>query len=159
VSLVSPFALLHDNQRQANDENDGDEQRNDGSLEPELSSERIDVVEEGQLPRTGRLICPTGKSASARVFALSSPLCKNILIFRRPKSGYIRHRPVPQRGARAIVTNAGRDAVDAIAPKTTGTRGGRLRRVVLTPRRWSQVCAKARRRRWQTSPVTGESTV
>jgi hypothetical protein len=28
---------------------------------------------------------------------LSSPFCKNILIFRRPKSLYIRSRPVPQR--------------------------------------------------------------
>ena len=44
---------------------------------------------------------------------VSSPFCKNILIFRRPKSVYIPSRPVPQRGARAIVTNAGRDAVDA----------------------------------------------
>jgi hypothetical protein len=29
---------------------------------------------------------------------LSSPFCKNILIFRRPKSLYIRSRPAPQRG-------------------------------------------------------------
>jgi hypothetical protein len=34
---------------------------------------------------------PTGKS----LICLSSPLGKNILIFRRPKSVYIRSRPVP----------------------------------------------------------------
>ena len=38
--------------------------------------------------------CPTGKSLKF----LSSPVCKNILIFRRPKSLYIRGCPVPQRG-------------------------------------------------------------
>ena len=37
-------------------------------------------------------------------------------------------------------------------------KSGRRSRVVLTPRCWRQVCEKKRRRRWQTSPVTGEST-
>src|SRR5258707_6282876 len=36
--------------------------------------------------------------------------------------------------------------------------GVRPRRVVLTPRCWRQVCDKKRRRRCQTSLVTGEST-
>ena len=35
---------------------------------------------------------------------------------------------------------------------------GRRSRVVLTPRRWRQVGGATRRRRWQTSPVTGESS-
>jgi hypothetical protein len=35
---------------------------------------------------------------------------------------------------------------------------GRRSRVVLTPRRWRQVGGAIRRRRWQTSPVTGESS-
>src|SRR4051794_37899061 len=36
---------------------------------------------------------------------------------------------------------------------------GRRSRVVLTPRRWRQVLRKrSARRRWQKSPVTGEST-
>src|ERR1700736_4800512 len=36
--------------------------------------------------------------------------------------------------------------------------GGRRSRVVLTPRRWRQVSRKvSAKRRWQTSPVTGES--
>jgi hypothetical protein len=47
--------------------------------------------------------------------ALSSPLCKNILIYRNSKSPLY---PSPSRltlGALAIVTDAGRDAVDAAA--------------------------------------------
>jgi hypothetical protein len=40
---------------------------------------------------------------------LSSPVCKNILIFRRPKSVYKSRRPRPtQQGRFAIVTNVGR---------------------------------------------------
>src|SRR5579872_1043093 len=48
--------------------------------------------------------------------------------------------PPRQEGRLAIVTNAGRDAVDVLAPLTNGARGGRRSRVVLTPRRWRQVC-------------------
>ena len=44
---------------------------------------------------------------------VSSPVCKNILIFRKRKSDLYRLRPVPQKGRLAIVTDAGRDAVDA----------------------------------------------
>jgi hypothetical protein len=40
-----------------------------------------------------------------------------------------------------------------LAARKTGARtGGRPSRVVLAPRRWCQVCARARRRRWPTSP-------
>jgi hypothetical protein len=56
----------------------------------------------------------------ANHFFLSSPFCKNILIFRRPKSVYIPRRPAPLGGALAIVTDVGRDAVDADAPLTNG---------------------------------------
>jgi hypothetical protein len=45
---------------------------------------------------------------------------KNILIFRNRKSVYIYRHPVPQEGRLAIVTDAGRDAVDAEAPLTNG---------------------------------------
>ena len=51
---------------------------------------------------------------------LSSPFRKNILIFRRTKSVVY---PLPSRpieGRFAIVTDAGRDAVDADAPITNG---------------------------------------
>src|SRR2546423_4285275 len=42
--------------------------------------------------------------------------------------------------------------------RRTRPAGGRRSRVVLTPRCWRQVCEKKRRRRCQTSLVTGEST-
>jgi hypothetical protein len=48
---------------------------------------------------------------------LSSPFCKNILIFRSRKSLYIRSRPVPLEGRLEIVTDAGQDAVDANSAK------------------------------------------
>jgi hypothetical protein len=44
---------------------------------------------------------------------VSSPFGKNILIFRNQNQLYISCRLVPTTGALAIVTNAGRDAVDA----------------------------------------------
>jgi hypothetical protein len=86
------------------------------------------------------LICPTGKSSSQSPIGLSSPSAKNILIFRRRKSVYIRSRSVPQRGARAIVTNAGRMRWTQAAPKDDRRRRGRRSRVVLDTqcrcRRW-----------------------
>jgi hypothetical protein len=69
-----------------------------------------------ELRRTGRLICPTGCSA---IF-VSSPFCKNISVFTIPKSPLY---PVPFRpteGRIAIVTDAGRNAVDADALLTNG---------------------------------------
>jgi len=51
---------------------------------------------------------------------LSSPLIKNILIFRNRKSLVYFRRPVPLEGRFAIVTDAGWDAVDADAPITNG---------------------------------------
>jgi hypothetical protein len=60
--------------------------------------------------------CPTGKSAKI----VSSPLCKNISVFQKYKSGYMICRPVPLEGRFAIVTDAGRDAVDADALLTNG---------------------------------------
>src|SRR5260370_25578166 len=58
----------------------------------------------------------------------------------------------PTEGRFAIVTNAGRDAVDAGGAKDEGVSCGRRSRVVLTPRRWCQVRAKERGRRWQKKP-------
>jgi hypothetical protein len=66
---------------------------------------------------------PTGKSVtrSARCAArLSSLFQKNILIFRNSKSVYIPSHPVPHEGRFAIVTDAGRGAVDVEAPITNG---------------------------------------
>jgi hypothetical protein len=45
----------------------------------------------------------------------------------------------PTEGRLAIVTNAGRDAVDAGGALTKALGCGRRSRVVLTPRRWRQV--------------------
>jgi hypothetical protein len=53
----------------------------------------------------------------------------------------------PTEGRLAIVTDAGRDAVDAGGAKDESASGGRRSRVVLTPRRWRQVCETKRRRR------------
>jgi hypothetical protein len=69
------------------------------------------------------LICPTGKSLLDRLRDVSSPFCKNILIFRIRKSLYTIRRSVPLEGRIAIVTSAGRNAVDAAASGTT--RDGR----------------------------------
>jgi hypothetical protein len=44
---------------------------------------------------------------------LSSPFCKNISVFAASKSLHIRFCLVPPKGRIAIVTDAGRDAVDA----------------------------------------------
>jgi hypothetical protein len=49
------------------------------------------------------------------LICLSSPVCKNIFISFRPKSPAYSTYPVPQEGRFAIVTDVGRDAVDADA--------------------------------------------
>src|SRR5450756_978239 len=70
---------------------------------------------------------------------LSSPPCKNILIFRSGKSVYSLVPSCSARGALAIVTDVGRDAVDAERATDERAQGGRRSRVVLAPRRWRQV--------------------
>jgi hypothetical protein len=87
------------------------------------------------------LICPTGKSATAADFPKSSLDRKNISVFPKPDPLYIHRRLVPLEGRIAIVTDAGRDAVDAGGANDEGAKRGRRRRVVLTPRRRRQVCA------------------
>ena len=47
---------------------------------------------------------------------------KNISLFQKAKSGHISSHPVPPRGALAIVTNVGQDAVDAEVPTTNGAK-------------------------------------
>jgi len=70
---------------------------------------------------------------------LSSPFAKNILLSFRAKSPAYSVLSRPTEGRLAIVTDAGRDAVDAKALLTNGARSGRRSRVVLTPRCWRQV--------------------
>ena len=54
------------------------------------------------------MICPSGCLANV----LSSPLCKNISFRRLVETVLLIRHPVPIEGRFAIVTNAGRDAVD-----------------------------------------------
>ena len=85
-----------------------------------------------------RSIDPTGKSAKlcpaprAKTFRFN--ICANQL--------HVRRRPAPLKGRFAIVTDAGRDAVDAEGAGDESAFCGRRSRVVLTPRRWRQVCGK-----------------
>ena len=68
------------------------------------------------LARNDGAVCPTGKSLCAPCLdlpALSSPVRKNILVFRSENQSYIRNRPVPKEGRCATSRNVGRDAVDA----------------------------------------------
>src|SRR5882757_9870320 len=107
---------------------------------PTFAKRRFVEADQSDLP------CPV---AFAKIFPFSLD----------PNQNYIPRRPVPQRGARAIVTDAGRDAVDI-----DGAEDDRRLRwtakscgpgaPTLESSRWRQL----RRRRWQKSPVTGEST-
>src|SRR6476469_5713897 len=122
--------------------------RKERRLSRELRSRRIDNA----------AALPDGQISSPRNCGVSSHSAKNISLNASGKSDALIRTSRAERGALANVINAERDAVDADAPLTNGARCGRRSRVVLTPRRWRQVCAKERRRRWQKSPVTGEST-
>jgi hypothetical protein len=61
----------------------------------------------------GALIYPTGKSMRISAKLKSSPLVKNILIFRNGKSVYILPIPSHKRGASRSSRTLVRDAVDA----------------------------------------------
>jgi hypothetical protein len=88
--------------------------------------------------RTSAHICyalrPTGKSGAY----LSSLFRKNIPVHFSPKSPAYASPSRPTEGRLAIVTDAGRDAMDADGADNERRRGGRRSRVVLTPRRWRQ---------------------
>src|ERR1700731_2095718 len=60
-----------------------------------------------------------------------------------PKSVVDIRRPVPLEGRFAIVTSAGRDAVDADGAPDEGAGRGRRSRVVLTPQRLASSSRKA----------------
>jgi hypothetical protein len=87
--------------------------------------------------KRGDVIDPTGKS----LICLSSPFCKNILIFRSANQVYIHSYPVPPRGAFRDRHErwCGMRWTQAVL-KTRALNCGRRSRVVLTPRRWRQVC-------------------
>src|ERR1700720_160920 len=112
----------------------------------------------GKIVRAGWIICPPSKSAPASEKSLSSRESKNISLNPSGKSVAPLPPSRPSEGRLAIVTDAGRDAVDAIESEDERHQRGRRSRVVLTPRRWRQGRGAIRERRWQKSPVTGEST-
>src|SRR6266403_1258977 len=89
--------------------------------------------------------------------ACPAPFAKIFSFASDPNHFYIDPVLSQERGV-AHVTNAGRDAVDAGSALDETCCSGRSSRVVLTPQCWRQVCDKKRRRRCQTSLVTGEST-
>jgi hypothetical protein len=62
---------------------------------------------------------PTGKSRRFQIVACPAPFAKIFLFFGTPKSVYAPAIP-SLRGALAIVTNVGRDAVDAGGAKDEG---------------------------------------
>src|SRR5258705_5123971 len=73
---------------------------------------------------------------------MSSPKIKNISLFQKSKSGHIFGHPVPLRGASAVVTNAGRVAVDARVATDERSLSVRQSRVVPASRWWRQVPGK-----------------
>jgi len=66
----------------------------------------------------GLLICPTG----SLLIRVSSPLCKNILLRHLIETDLLIPPSHPTEGRIMIVTNAGRDAVDAAAFCARGDR-------------------------------------
>src|SRR6266480_3675088 len=89
--------------------------------------------------------------------ACPAPFAK-IFLFQPEANQFTESRRLVPKEGRAHVTNAGRDAVDAGSALDEMCCSVRRSRVVLTPRCWRQVCEKKRRRRCQTSLVTGKST-
>src|ERR1700724_1644618 len=84
-------------------------------------------------------------------------------IFRFPRRANHLYKLAPsrldQRGVGHRHERWVRDAMDAVAAQDERRCCGRRSRVVLTPRRWRQVSRRqSARRRWQESPVTGESS-
>jgi hypothetical protein len=93
------------------------------------------------------VICPSCQSAAGISLAPSGK-----------SSLQARAIPRPSEGRFAIVTDVGRGMrwTRHVKRRMTVARVRRSR-VVLTPRRWRQVGGMIRWRRWQESPVTGES--
>ena len=89
---------------------------------------------------TKRSPVPDGQISLFCGFCLSSPVYKNISLSASGKSNLQLAPSCPIEGRCATSRNAGRDAVDADALSDEGRGGGRRSRVVLTPRRWCQVC-------------------
>jgi hypothetical protein len=73
-------------------------------------------------PSAPRQFCLPGKSVLCSVVGLSSPISKNILLRGWVETAIHQANPVPIEGRFAIVTDAGWDAVDVMAPLTNGAK-------------------------------------
>jgi hypothetical protein len=73
-----------------------------------------------ELSRTGRLICPTGKSVGLFVHRSVQPLLQKYSDFPKTQIGLYHPPSRSLEGRFAIVTNAGQDAVDAGGAKDEG---------------------------------------
>ena len=73
---------------------------------------------------------------------LSSPLAKNILLFRNRKSVYVKTVSPDERGGSRSSRTCGGMRWTRWRRMTSAARGGRRRRVVLTPRGWCQIRGK-----------------
>jgi hypothetical protein len=104
-----------------------------------------------------RVVCPAPMQniSVSTIFGISEmPLDGEV------ETGIFRFGPASSRGAFRDRHGRGRrDAVDMDGAADESALRGRRSRVVLTPRRWRQVCGVIRKRRWQESPVTGESAL
>jgi len=67
------------------------------------------------------MTAPDGQITSSFPTASVQPLLKKYSGFQKWQISLYPHCPVPNEGRLAIVTNAGRDAVDADVPLTNGT--------------------------------------
>ena len=84
----------------------------------------------------------------SELFACQRTQISSLICVSCPERGALRERHETRGGMRWT----------RLAPEDEGAFRVRPSRVVLTPRCWRQVCEKKRRRRCQTSLVTGEST-
>src|SRR3982074_3116302 len=77
----------------------------------------------------GLVDLPDGQISDSPVTCLSSPFCKNILVFRMPKSLLYPRRPVPQRGGSRSSRTRGGMRWTHEALLTTAAECGRRNRV------------------------------
>ena len=93
-----------------------------------------------------------GQITSPACFAVVKPCSKKYSALPNIRIILYASHPAPPKGRCATSTTRGGMRWTLAARKTGARTGGRPSRVVLAPRRWCQVCARARRRRWPTSP-------
>ena len=101
---------------------------------------------------------PDGQINSSADFVSVQPLLQKYFCFSEMKIKLYDSPSRPTEGRIAIVTDAGRDAVDANGAFDESAGSGRRSRVVLTPQGRRQVGGVIRRRRCQEILITGEST-